>query len=55
MKIDDEVVRSRLLGVGAYHEEARWCKGQLLHHEEVSFQGVPPKQDGGGGGEGITY
>lgn len=42
MKIGDEVVRSRVLGGWEYHEDARCCKGGLLHHEEVSFQGGHP-------------
>jgi hypothetical protein len=42
MKIGDEVVKFRLLGGWKYHEDAKWCKGGLLHHEQVSFQGGQP-------------
>jgi hypothetical protein len=52
VKIDDDVVRSRFLKGWAYHEDARWVRGRLLRHGDMSFQrGVGPKQHGGSGGK----
>jgi hypothetical protein len=52
VKIDDDVVKFGLLKGWAYHEDARWVRGWLLRHGDVSFpRGATPKQHGGSGGE----
>ncbi len=52
MKIDDDVVRSRRLKGWAHHGDARWVRGWLLRHGDVSFQwGATPKRHGGSGGK----
>jgi hypothetical protein len=50
--LNDDVVRSGLLKGWTYHEDARWVKGWLLRHGDVSFQGgTTPKHHGGSGGK----
>jgi hypothetical protein len=38
VKIHDDVVRFGFLKGWAYHEDARWVRGQLLRHGGVSFE-----------------